>query len=138
MRDETPIIAYLSMRKDSRGELVRDIETEHGARLGGYWIKSSWKRRDFWAGDRMCAIRAMIAGREYWGRSFGPGMSVVLHPIKLRGPRYVTYYDPNCDHMPRTQWCVWDRELHGVVEAGYTRQDAIAACNARNAERSAT
>lgn len=55
----------------------RWLTTWTGDRVGTCYLGSGWRVNSF-VGDRMYQAHARIAGRDYTGRTFGDGMSVVL------------------------------------------------------------
>ena len=78
------IVAYVGkpigdgLGLDRFGSRSRRVLTDwYGNQIGFCFSRKSWPVRSY-IGSRMYQFYATIGGREYTGRSFGEGMSIVL------------------------------------------------------------
>ena len=80
----TNLIAYVGntvgdgMGVERNGSFSRRELTDwHGEKLGACYLGRGWPVQSY-IGSRMFQIYATVNGKEYTGRGFGEGMSVVL------------------------------------------------------------
>ncbi len=75
------IVAYIgkpyARTESAYGLGRRELTNWHGEILGTCYLGTGWRVNSY-IGSRMYQVYATINGREYTGRSFGEGMSVVL------------------------------------------------------------
>ena len=75
------IVAYIGTKEPSR--LSVDVGVWTGDKLGVAYQTSSWRVNSY-VDNVMYAYRAKIGNREYVGRGFGQGMSIVLRAAKTK------------------------------------------------------
>lgn len=85
LRDMPEIIgAYMSQTREQREGTnyvacrLWNVTTWTGNILGTAQISSSWSTPKSFVGSRMYQFKARIGGREYTGRGYGEGMSIVF------------------------------------------------------------
>jgi hypothetical protein len=68
----------------------RELTTFDGVVLGTCFLSKKWPMRRSYRGSHMYQIYAHINGRDYTGRGFGEGMSVVLRETAESKRKHLT------------------------------------------------
>lgn len=89
------IVAYIGKRRDNGMGVAREIGASYpvttwmGLQIGNATRGATWRVNSF-VGTHVSQFYARIGGREYTGRGFGEGMSIVLRETaesKRKNPR---------------------------------------------------